>query len=92
MKTGPTAHEVAALAQVSQSAVSRAFTKGASVSPATREKVMAAAAALGYRPNAIASSPSQNPRPSATASVPVNSTVMFTCGANHTVNSRRAVP
>lgn len=56
MKTAPTAHEVAALARVSQSAVSRAFTKGASVSAATREKVMAAAAALGYRPNAIASS------------------------------------
>ena len=68
MKTGPTAHEVAALAQVSQSAVSRAFTKGASVAPATREKIMAAAAALGYRPNAIASSLSTRAWASASSS------------------------
>ena len=43
-------------------------------------------------PITIASMPSQNPSPSTTANVPVNTTVMFTCGANHTVNSRRAVP
>ena len=45
-------------------------------------------------PITIASSPSQNPRPSTIATDPVNATVMFTCGANHTVNSRRgrAVP
>ncbi|KTB82433.1 LacI family transcriptional regulator [Pseudomonas syringae pv. syringae PD2774] len=46
-----TAHDVARLAGVSQSAVSRTFTKGASVSPKTRQKVEEAAAALGYRPN-----------------------------------------
>lgn len=46
-----TAHDVARLAGVSQSAVSRTFTKGASVSTKTREKVEQAAAALGYRPN-----------------------------------------
>ena len=40
----------------------------------------------------IASSPSQNPSPSAIARVPVNTPVMFTCGANHTVNSRPGVP
>ncbi|MEB2870128.1 LacI family DNA-binding transcriptional regulator [Pseudomonas rhizosphaerae] len=51
-----TAHDVARLAGVSQSAVSRTYTKGASVSPATREKVEAAAAALGYRPNLAARS------------------------------------
>lgn len=51
-----TAHDVAKLAEVSQSAVSRTFTKGASVSCKTREKVEAAAAALGYRPNFIARS------------------------------------
>jgi DNA-binding LacI/PurR family transcriptional regulator len=51
-----TAHDVAALAGVSQSAVSRAFTKGASVSAKTREKVERAAAALGYRPNMVARS------------------------------------
>lgn len=51
-----TAHEVAALAGVSQSAVSRTFTKGASVSPKTREKVEQAAATLGYRPNSVARS------------------------------------
>jgi DNA-binding LacI/PurR family transcriptional regulator len=55
-KTPVTSSEVAALAGVSQSAVSRAFTPGASVSPKTRAKVLAAAKALGYRPNAIARS------------------------------------
>ena len=51
-----TSQEVARLAAVSQSAVSRAFTPGASVSKLTREKVMRAAKRLGYRPNAIARS------------------------------------
>lgn len=51
-----TAIEVADLAGVSQSAVSRAFTPGASVSPATRERIEAAARKLGYRPNALARS------------------------------------
>lgn len=51
-----TSLDVAKLAQVSQSAVSRAYTSGASVSSATRAKVMAAAKKLGYRPNAIARS------------------------------------
>jgi DNA-binding LacI/PurR family transcriptional regulator len=51
-----TSHEVAALAGVSRSAVSRTFTPGASVSAKTREKVTAAAAKLGYRPNALARS------------------------------------
>lgn len=46
--------DVARLAQVSQSAVSRAFSPGASVSPAMRARVMQAAEALGYRPNALA--------------------------------------
>lgn len=49
-----TSVDVARLANVSQSAVSRAFTPGASVSAKTRDKVMAAAAELGYRPNALA--------------------------------------
>ena len=49
-----TSLDVARLAQVSQSAVSRTFTPGASVSEATRTKVEAAARKLGYRPNAIA--------------------------------------
>jgi DNA-binding LacI/PurR family transcriptional regulator len=51
-----TAFDVARLAQVSQSAVSRCFTPGASVSEATRKKVEEAARKLGYRPNAIARS------------------------------------
>jgi DNA-binding LacI/PurR family transcriptional regulator len=54
IKTTVTSHDVARLAQVSQSAVSRTFTPGASVSPATRAKVQDAARKLGYRPNAIA--------------------------------------
>jgi DNA-binding LacI/PurR family transcriptional regulator len=51
-----TANDVARQAGTSQSAVSRVFTPGTSVSPETREKVLAAAASLGYRPNAIARS------------------------------------
>lgn len=51
-----TSQEVAALAGVSQSAVSRVFTPGSSVSPKTAEKVRAAAAQLGYRPNVLARS------------------------------------
>ena len=54
---GPvTSQQVAQIAGVSQSAVSRTFTPGASISPATREKVLKAARELGYRPNAIARS------------------------------------
>ena len=49
-----TSYDVARLAGVSQSAVSRAFRPGLSVSAKTREKVMKAAKKLGYRPNAIA--------------------------------------
>jgi DNA-binding LacI/PurR family transcriptional regulator len=56
MKTTPTAQDVGKLALVSQSAVSRTFTPGASVSKETREKVLAAAKTLGYRPNALARS------------------------------------
>ncbi len=53
-KSAPTSGDVAKLAQVSQSAVSRTFTPGASVSADTREKVLKAARELGYRPNALA--------------------------------------
>ena len=49
-----TSHDVAQRAGVSQSAVSRAFTHGASIAAATRKKVMAAASALDYRPNQVA--------------------------------------
>ena len=49
-----TAAQVAAHAGVSQSAVSRAYTKGASVSPKTMEKGRSAATELGYRPNVLA--------------------------------------
>jgi DNA-binding LacI/PurR family transcriptional regulator len=49
-----TSAQVAALAGVSQSAVSRVFTPGASVSPKTAAKVRAAADTLGYRPNVLA--------------------------------------
>ncbi|MFT3964859.1 MAG: LacI family DNA-binding transcriptional regulator [Sphingobium sp.] len=52
----PSAHDVARLAGVSQAAVSRAFTPGASIAKATRERVMAAADQLGYRPNLLARS------------------------------------
>ena len=51
-----TAQQVADLAGVSISAVSRAFTPGASVSAVTLKKVMAASQKLGYQPNALARS------------------------------------
>ncbi|PPB79487.1 DNA-binding LacI/PurR family transcriptional regulator [Albidovulum inexpectatum] len=51
-----TMKDVALRAGVSRSAVSRTFTKGASVSAKTRAKVEKAAAELGYSPNALASS------------------------------------
>lgn len=53
-KTFVSAEDVARKAGVSRSAVSRTFTPGASVSPATREKVLAAAEALGYHVNLLA--------------------------------------
>lgn len=49
-----TSAEVAHRAGVSQSAVSRVFTPGASASKKTIEKVREAAAELGYRPNVLA--------------------------------------
>ena len=49
-----TSYDVARLAGVSQSAVSRCFREGGSISARTRAKVIKAATELGYRPNAIA--------------------------------------
>ncbi|EAR52888.1 transcriptional regulator [Oceanicola granulosus HTCC2516] len=49
-----TSLDVARLAGVSQSAVSRVFTPGASASDKTTRKVRDAAEALGYRPNILA--------------------------------------
>ena len=49
-----TSAEVARRAGVSQSAVSRVFTPGASASPSTVERVKKAANELGYRPNSLA--------------------------------------
>lgn len=50
-----TSIDVARLAGVSQSAVSRAFSSTASISPTTKERVFRAAEALNYRPNRIPS-------------------------------------
>ena len=57
-RPSPTASQVdvARLARVSQAAVSRVFTPGASVSEQTRQRVLDAAYKLNYRPNAIARS------------------------------------
>ena len=52
--TRVTSQDVARLAGVSQSAVSRVFTPGASASQATVDKVKRAARQLGYRPNPLA--------------------------------------
>lgn len=49
-----TSTDVARLAGVSQSAVSRVFTPGASASQKTKDKVLKAATELGYRPNVLA--------------------------------------
>jgi DNA-binding LacI/PurR family transcriptional regulator len=51
-----TSYDVAREAGVSQSAVSRYFTPGASVSARTRAKILMAVNKLGYQPNAIARS------------------------------------
>ena len=51
-----TSMQVARLAGVSQSAVSRTFTPGASVSEKMRRRVLEATRKLGYQPNAIARS------------------------------------
>ena len=50
-----TARGLAQLMGVSQSAVSRAFTPGASISPELRQRILRAAEELDYHPNAIAS-------------------------------------
>jgi DNA-binding LacI/PurR family transcriptional regulator len=51
-----TSYDVARLAGVSQSAVSRFYSPGASISVRTKAKVETAARALGYSPNALARS------------------------------------
>ena len=51
-----TLKDVAVMAGVSTSAVSRTFTQGASVSGAMRARVERAATTLGYRPNVLAAS------------------------------------
>ncbi|KAA9029989.1 LacI family DNA-binding transcriptional regulator [Niallia endozanthoxylica] len=56
MSNGVNAKDVARLAGVSQSSVSRVFFGGASVSEKTRQKVLAAAEELGYIPNEFARS------------------------------------
>lgn len=55
-RTVAIAHDVAKLAGVSQAAVSRAFTPGASISAPMRKKILEAAKTLGYRPNLLARS------------------------------------
>lgn len=55
-RKGVTSRDVAVLAGVSQSAVSRAFTAGSSLSSKKRERILAAAETLNYVPNSIASS------------------------------------
>jgi DNA-binding LacI/PurR family transcriptional regulator len=49
-----TSKDVARVAGVSESAVSRAFTAGASLAPAKRAHILKAARELGYRPNIMA--------------------------------------
>ena len=51
-----TAADVAKLANVSRSAVSRAFTEGAYLDAEKKRRILTAADQLGYRPNALAAS------------------------------------
>ncbi|HFD9223564.1 TPA: LacI family DNA-binding transcriptional regulator [Salmonella enterica] len=55
-KRAVTSYDVARVAGVSQSAVSRAFTEGAKISQTTKEKIRKVAAELGYRPSFVARS------------------------------------
>ncbi len=55
-RRAPTESDVAKVAGVSQSAVSRAFTPGASVAEDTRKKILKAAQSLAYQPNLLARS------------------------------------
>lgn len=50
----PTSYDVARIAGVSQSAVSRCFAPNASIAPAKRELILKVAAEIGYKPNALA--------------------------------------
>ncbi|MDN3682900.1 LacI family DNA-binding transcriptional regulator [Vibrio tapetis subsp. quintayensis] len=59
-KSNVTSKDVAKLAGVSQSTVSRVFIDGSSSSESTRKKVMDAARTLNYRPNAFARSLTTN--------------------------------
>jgi len=52
----PTSYDVAAHAGVSQTSVSRAFQEHSPLAEKTRNKVLASARILGYRPNAVARS------------------------------------
>lgn len=53
-RRGPTIHDVALRCGVAASTVSRAFTHPARVNAATRERILATAAEMGYRPSPIA--------------------------------------
>lgn len=59
-KATVTSKDVAKLAGVSQSTVSRVFVPGSSVSEKTKQKVFEAAKVLNYRPNAFARSLTTN--------------------------------
>lgn len=54
LKRAVTASDVAEYVGVSRSAVSRAFTEGASIQAEKRERILAAAKKLGYQPNFFA--------------------------------------
>ena len=55
-RSRPTIHDVARRAGVSTTTVSHTFSGNGVVADATRDRVRAAASALGYRPDVLASS------------------------------------
>ena len=73
-----TSFDVAALAGVSQSAVSRAFTPGSSIADDTQSPVIEAARRLNYVPNSIASSLTTK-RTNIVALILGNRPIHFTC-------------
>lgn len=52
----PTSRDVAVAANVSQALVSRAFSGGGRIAPGTRDRILKAAAEIGWQPNALAAS------------------------------------
>lgn len=72
-----TIYDIAKVADVSITTVSRAFNEGSRVAPATRERVLKAARELGYRPHASAQNLARRRTQLVSAVVPVVSNYFY---------------